>query len=79
MKKGNKNNRRLFIDGNGAVWTEDGMFVMDDNEPGSLHDFVNRTCAGEDPDKALKACELARKRRQERIELARKTGKRVEL
>ena len=79
MKKSDAGKRKLFIDGDGAVWTEDGMFVMDDNEPGSLHDFVTRTCAGEDPDKALKACEQARMLRQEKIALARKTGKRVEL
>ena len=79
MKKRDASKEKLLIDGDGAVWTEDGMFVMDDNEPGGLHDFVNRTCAGEDPDKVLKECELARKQRQEKIELARKTGKRVEL
>ena len=77
MKKGNKG--KLFIDGNGDIWTEDGQFVMDDDEPGDMMDFVNRTCAGEDPEKVRKECELAQKRRQEKIELARKTGKRVEL
>ena len=77
MKKSNKS--KQLIDGDGNIWTEDGQYVMDDNEPGGLMDFVNRTCAGEDPEKVQKECVLAWKKRQEKIELAKKTGKRVEL
>ena len=77
MGKNSKSKR--FIDGDGNIWTEDGQYVIDDNEPGGLMDFVNRTSAGEDPDKVQKECELAQKRRQEKMELARKTGKRIEL
>lgn len=77
MRENRKSKR--FIDGEGNIWTEDGLIIEDENEPGSMMDFINRTSNGEDPEKAAKECELARKRKQEKIELAKKSGKRVEL
>ena len=38
----------------GDTWTEDGRYVEEEAPKGGLMDFVNRTCAGEDPEKILK-------------------------
>ena len=46
--------KKTHKDENGDTWTEDGCYVEEEAPKGGLMDFVNRTCAGEDPEKVLK-------------------------
>ena len=46
--------KKTHKDEHGDTWTEDGHYVEEEAPKGGLMDFVNRTCAGEDPQKILK-------------------------
>ena len=54
MKNTKNDTQKTHKDKNGDTWTEDGLYVEEEAPKGGLMDFVNRTCAGEDPQKILK-------------------------
>lgn len=57
MKDTKSDIKKTHKDENGDIWTEDGRYVEEEAPKGGLMDFVNRTCAGEDPEKVLKEIE----------------------
>lgn len=74
----NRKDAKLFVDGDGNTWNEDGEFVLDETAD-PIMDFVNRIGEGEDIEAAQAASEKKRAEREAKIAEAKRTGTRIPL
>lgn len=76
--KQNREDAKLFIDGNGGIWNEDGEIVLDETADPMMA-FVNDIGDGEDIEAAIAKSEKLRADRDAKIAEAKRTGTRVPL